>query len=150
MCYNVKQMDKKTLQKKIGEFWEKYETKIVLIFGFLLISVISFEFGLLYDQKWQQSPIIIEKPATTQNSSPESPSVSAVNASKTMPNQKNQPSGSTTPAANCAFVGSKNSNKYHLPTCQWVKRIKPENIICFASAEDAVKKGYLPDKGCVK
>jgi len=50
----------------------------------------------------------------------------------------------------CAFVGSKNSDKYHVPTCQWAKRIKPENIICFKSIDDAVAKNYKPDKTCIK
>lgn len=48
----------------------------------------------------------------------------------------------------CAYVGSKNSNLYHLPTCAAAQRIKPENRLCFASAEEAAQKGYKP--GCLK
>ena len=48
----------------------------------------------------------------------------------------------------CAFVGSKNSNKYHLPSCAFAKRIKPENLVCFTSKEEAEKRGYVA--GCLK
>lgn len=43
-----------------------------------------------------------------------------------------------------SFVGSKNSDKYHLPDCTWAKRIKKENQIWFSSAEDAKNQGYNP------
>lgn len=48
------------------------------------------------------------------------------------------------------FVGSKNSNKYHLPSCRWVKRIKPENQVWFSSEEEAQSKGYKPCATCLK
>ncbi|MBN1363889.1 MAG: hypothetical protein JW976_03700 [Syntrophaceae bacterium] len=46
------------------------------------------------------------------------------------------------------FVGSKTSNKYHYPTCKWVKQIKPHKIIKFRSPEEAVKAGYIPCPTC--
>ena len=46
------------------------------------------------------------------------------------------------------FVGSKNSNKYHYPSCYWAGRIKPENEIWFSSAQDAVNHGYIPCSVC--
>ena len=50
----------------------------------------------------------------------------------------------------CVFMGSKNSNKYHLPTCRYAKAIKAENLVCFTSKEDAEKQGYQPDASCIK
>lgn len=44
------------------------------------------------------------------------------------------------------FVGSTGSNKYHLPDCRFVAKIK--NKIYFKSAEDARKKGKVPCKSC--
>lgn len=144
-------------KKAIKEFWEKYELKIVLLVGFILVSAISFEFGLIQGKKGQDSPLIIEKftqgeagPVLGQNADAKTPSASTPGAQKTAQEAKITPTGSTIPTQNCQFVGSKNSNKYHLPTCRWSKQIKPENIVCFASAEVAASKGYLPDKGCVK
>jgi flagellar basal body-associated protein FliL len=46
------------------------------------------------------------------------------------------------------YVGSKNSNIYHYPTCRAAKRIKPENLVTFTSAKDAQEKGYRPCKVC--
>ena len=40
------------------------------------------------------------------------------------------------------FVGSKNSNKYHAPKCDWAKRIKKKQRIWFNSEAEARRKGY--------
>lgn len=150
-------MDQKAAKIKLGDFWEKYEVKIVLLIGFVLVAVLSFEFGLLQGQKWQQSPVIIERSNLTQDSGSEGAQGSTLEAQKTPQNAQIASSGVTIPAkdlsaktAGCAFVGSKNSTKYHAPTCRWAKQIKPENIVCFASAEAATAKNYQPDKGCIK
>lgn len=42
------------------------------------------------------------------------------------------------------YVGSKNSNKYHLPDSAAAKRIKEENKIWFSSRQDAERQGYQP------
>ncbi len=39
---------------------------------------------------------------------------------------------------NMLFVGSKNSDKYYNCDCGWAKTINPENLICFASDEQAL------------
>ena len=51
-------------------------------------------------------------------------------------------------AAIGAFVGSVNSNVYHYPSCTYARRIKPDNLITFSSAKDAVNEGYRPCKVC--
>ena len=48
---------------------------------------------------------------------------------------------------NCKYVGSKNSKTYHLPDCKWVKRIKPENLVCYKTDEE-VKD--LEPSTCIK
>lgn len=40
------------------------------------------------------------------------------------------------------FVGSINSNKYYSCGCRYAKLIKPENLNCFESEEEAVSEGY--------
>lgn len=136
-------MDLRPTFKKLKGFWGEYEAKIVLVFGFLLVSVVAFEFGLMQGQKWQQKPLIIEKMAST-----EAPKGEAVNLTTADP--KAASGAISTVKKDCAFVGSKNSNKYHLPTCSSAKRIKPENVVCFKSAQDATDKNYQPDKSCIK
>ncbi|MCK4257961.1 MAG: MBL fold metallo-hydrolase [Halanaerobiales bacterium] len=46
------------------------------------------------------------------------------------------------------FVGSVNSNKYHLPTCRYAKSIDLENKIWFKTIEEALKANYIPCGVC--
>ncbi len=46
------------------------------------------------------------------------------------------------------YVASKNSNKYHLPTCPGALRIKEENKIWFDTKEAAEKAGLTPAANC--
>ena len=43
------------------------------------------------------------------------------------------------------FVGSKNSNKYHVCDCRYAKKIKSENLICLSNKGEAESRGYV---GC--
>lgn len=51
-------------------------------------------------------------------------------------------------AADCNFVASKGSNKYHLTDCGIAKNIKAENRVCFAEQQEAAKAGYGPCGVC--
>ena len=51
-------------------------------------------------------------------------------------------------AADCNYVASKGSNKYHLTDCGIAKNIKAENKVCFATQDEAVKAGYSPCGVC--
>ncbi|MAG20467.1 hypothetical protein CL618_03480 [archaeon] len=42
----------------------------------------------------------------------------------------------------CLFVASKNSDKLHKPDSKYIKRIKPENLLCFKTLEEIPEK-YL-------
>jgi hypothetical protein len=137
---------------KINEFWSKNEYRIILLIGFILVAAISFQVGLIKGREIKENPVIIEK--ITQNSCDEEKS--AGNASNgpnlTQNTIASQESENTTANQdkNCAYVGSKNSNKFHLPSCRWAKNIKPENLVCFSGEDDAKSRGYLPDKNCIK
>jgi len=47
-----------------------------------------------------------------------------------------------------AVVGSKNSDKYHLPDCPGAKQISEQNKIWFNSIKEAEKAGYKPATNC--
>ena len=47
-----------------------------------------------------------------------------------------------------AYVGSKNSNKYHLPSCRYAQSIDDENRVVWASREEAEAAGYEACKVC--
>jgi len=138
--------------KKIKNFWKKYENKVILFLGVFLVAMISFQLGILQGQKWQQDPLVIEKvpdkymtefksvlgESSENNSKKESLSVDNVGNDKSLEKNKE-----------CVLVGSKNSNKYHNMSCQWSSRIKAENRVCFKDAEGAKSKGYVP-ASCIK
>jgi hypothetical protein len=50
--------------------------------------------------------------------------------------------------AEIEVVGSKTSNKYHYPTCKWVKGIQPWNLIKFKSPGAAQARHYIPCPTC--
>lgn len=50
--------------------------------------------------------------------------------------------------AEVELVGSKTSNKYHYPTCKWVRGISPWRMIKFKSAAEAQARHYVPCPVC--
>jgi len=139
-------------KKKLKDHWEKYGYKIILAIGIILIAGIAFQAGFLKGQKNQKDPVVINQPdcppSLGEAGAPcpkgEGNSASASNRDKPgtqQPNTENQ---------KCAYVASKNSDKYHLPTCQFAQKIKPENKVCFSSKEEAESRGYQPAKCCIK
>lgn len=145
----------KLKNSKLAEFWLKYNEKIILAAGIILIAAVSFEAGLLHGQKNKQESVLVNKTACAP--CPKSEITDKNNAATTGTSipQNNPITTQTTkqPATepqNCPFVASKNSNKYHLASCQWAAKIKPENKICFPTAEEAISRGYLGAKCCIK
>ena len=50
--------------------------------------------------------------------------------------------------AEIEFVGFKNSNKYHYPTCKWARTRYPSQLIKFKSAQEAQERNYIPCPVC--
>lgn len=134
-------------KSKIKEAFLKYESKIVVFLGMILVAVISFEVGILQGQKWQQEPMIVEVPAVVATGAGSETAIDNVNVQAV--GDKTQENINQKNPAECIFVGSKNSDKYHVPTCSYAKRIKPENVVCFKDKAEAQARGYTADK-CVK
>ena len=57
--------------------------------------------------------------------------------------QQQQDDGSTNP-----YVANRNSELFHHPDCQSVKRINAENITAFSSIEQAMEEGFKPCRLC--
>ena len=110
---------------------------------------ISFEFGYMQGKTVKVSPVVIERASQSPEIGPEG-QASGIMGSNTVTAQKVPIQANSQIPQNCAFVGSKNSNKYHAPICHFAKLIKPENLICFKSASDALAQGRVGDKGCIK
>ena len=47
------------------------------------------------------------------------------------------------------YVANKRSRRFHLPTCPFGKRIKPQNRIVFQKQWEAFWEGYAPAKRCI-
>jgi hypothetical protein len=140
-------------ESAFGKFWLKYEKNIVILAGLILISAVSFEAGYLHGQKEKPESVAVNKVACAP--CPKNEDADNINSGKTIAIQSNQTSSQTlkqpvVESKECTFVASKNSNKYHLATCQWAQRIKPENKICFSSKEEAEGRGYIGAKCCIK
>lgn len=131
-------------------FLKTHESKIVLIVGFVLIAVVAFEGGYWQGKNRTESPLVIKDASECPKIALSGASPAVLGENTTAPKAPENSADLSTDKKNCAFVGSKNSTKYHLPTCQWAKRIKPENLVCFGSVEEAAAKGYQPDKTCIK
>jgi hypothetical protein len=132
----------------IDAFAKKNQEKIKLFLGFLLIFVLGFSAGNYYrDAHSSGGDIVIQDAATDCSDffnkeakiddSGNVGTVASVKSEKTAEVQESD-------VAIKAFAGSKNSNLYHKATCQYVKRIKAENIVWFSSAEEAEKSGRKP------
>lgn len=135
----------KSVQRKVISWWKENESKCVFFIALLLSSIVSFEIGILLGREDVQDPLIYERvrqdcPACEQNTqfiTPEK-SVEGVASSREDDTSRSQ----------CLYVGSVNSDKYHSPSCHWAQRIKPENIRCFQSKEEAEGAGYK--EGCIE
>src|SRR3989344_3511102 len=144
---------------KIKVIFVAREQKIITIVGLILVSVISFEAGVLQGERWQQAPLIIEKPSSL----PEIVTIgkqgvvagvaaekaeSTAEENRTIIETKESTGESPKTQERCMYVGSKNSDKYYPPDCHFATRIKPENIQCFSSDEDAISRGYQRSTAC--
>lgn len=131
----------------ISGFFVRERGKILLLLGMFLVGAISFQAGFLEGGSVAAKPVIVEKPDPSGCPGGEAAGVSAGSAASGKAGAKSV-SPAPISAKDCRFVGSRNSTLYHLPTCASAKRIKPENLVCFVSEEDAQSKGYKA--GCVK
>ena len=125
-------------------FFQDQKEKLWLGIAFFLVAVLAFEAGWLKRSLNETEPLVLTIPNNIaapaipeRQSSPETRSRTLVEA---------QPGNET--VSTCAFVGSKNSNKYHTPTSRCAKQIKTENRICFDSVATAQVRGYVP--GCLE
>lgn len=146
---------------KIKEFFKQNEADIILIIGIVLIALISFGAGWLMGNKKtlnndSVSGIINNDKVSVEEMAPENKetiqpttnqSENIVSSQKTT-SVNNQQTNTSSQNSQCKYVGSKNSDVYHLPECSGAQRIKEENKRCFSSKEEAEKSGYRPAANC--
>jgi hypothetical protein len=130
--------------KEIRNLVSNERQRIGFLFAAVLIGIIGFEAGILRNSMNSSAPLVIEKPVGELAAADCATSGTVAGASTESAAIPTQKPGTEA----CRFVGSKNSTLYHAPSCAVAKRIKPENIVCFADEAAATAKGYKP--GCLK
>ncbi len=119
----------------------------MVFFGLVAVALLGFEAGLISGKSGShQEPLRIELApvavSAVANVDPVSPSV-GIGERTAGEERKAIPEG-----ASCLFVASRNSKLYHAAGCAVVKRIKPENRLCFKEVSEAVARGLTP--GCTQ
>lgn len=125
-----------SILNNLRELVKDNQNDLILVFGVILISLISFGAGRL------TAPISV---------APEEIVIEKVD-----PNDANYKAsagqvlgeGESDEKLNTGYVASVNGTKYHLPECSGAKRIKEENKIWFSSKEEAERMGYTPAANC--
>ena len=129
------------------EFWLKNGQKILIFLALLLVSLASYQAGKTAEKNRQTSQIKVSLTRPEASNPQKDRQALVEKVAGTSQAGNNQVQTTSSQEENCAFVGSKNSNKYHLPACRYAANIKPENKRCFSSAQEAEKSGYVP-AGC--
>ena len=138
------------------ELWRAYDQKILIVLAVILTAVVAFRAGQTQEQNRKTADIDVSLNQLV-SANPkqerlltlgETVERKGINVEASADSKKEATTAGQ--QKECVLVGSKNSDKYHQPSCQWATRIKPENRVCFSSVEDARAKGYQPAKGCNK
>lgn len=104
------------------------------------VALVSFALGRL-----SISPTPLETPSAG--------AVLSARGEERIPSEPVAPASNETPreavsAEPGMYVGSKNSNKYHLPWCAGAKSISDTNKVWFSSKAEAEAAGYIPSANC--
>jgi len=118
----------------IKDFLKRNGSDIFIVLTVILVALISFGIGRLTMPK--SEPILIKN---LEQASVED--IDVENQGKVYPPATEQSDVGR-------VVGSKNSDKYHLPECPGAKQINEQNKIWFDSIEAAEKAGYKPAGNC--
>lgn len=122
--------------------------RLLVLFGILLVGILCFEAGLIQGKMKQGASLVITLPSTPGEVVVEKRDEGVTgDLAKTSLTQV-ETIATRAEVGDCPFVGSKNSNKYHLASCAVAKRIKPENRVCFRTQDEARARGYLAS--CLK
>ncbi len=137
----------KKIIKTCCDFWQNNEQKVLFVLAIFLVAAASFQAGKISQETIKPPEIKL----SVNNQGPTNPAEEKAKVLGEAIQRKNIETESKdaglTGEENCALIGSKNSDKYHKPTCSWATKIKADNRVCFSSEEEAKKKGYVP-AGC--
>lgn len=141
-------------------WWQKHRSKLGYMIAGLLLFIAGWHTGKVTSPYYASHPIVFQDvPADATKISGGTVEELVALREQGQKEDRGEPSPLVSPPQNSPavaaaqtqtqseekmFVGSVNSDKYHLPDCPSAKRIKPENQIWFASQEEAQVAGYEP------
>ena len=136
-------------------FLKNNQEKIFLFLGFIFVFFTGAFSGYFYFQEQDNKNSITIEDASQDcrdlfNAAPLKEYIQVdLNSSSKVKGEQNNSDNIILQNQTEMFVASKNSKIYHLPSCQYVQRIKEENKIWFKSVEEAGERGYAPHS-CVE
>jgi hypothetical protein len=135
-------------KEKAFNFWRSNEERILFSLAIILIAFVCFQAGITKEKtrKTEQIKVSLNN---IEASNPRQEKAMALGEAAQRKGVSENIENSNKKQENKEYqlIGSENSDKYHLPSCTWAKKIKPENRVCFESKEEARKQGYEP-AGC--
>ena len=119
---------------KLKNFVKNNGSDVFIILIVILVALIAFGIGRLTAPKTEPIQIKNLEKASVQDIAPEQ--------------KEGTVQGKNQEEYKGMVVGSKNSDKYHLPECPGAKQISEQNKVWFDSPEEAEKAGYQPAANC--
>jgi hypothetical protein len=134
----------------VKNYWEDNEREVLFILAICLVAAVAFQTGKM-NQNFEGEDMGVKASISGPYHSPQEKETMVLGETVQRKQIEVESRGSSlTENKECVLIGSKNSDKYHEPTCRYAKNIKSENLVCFSSEEEAVSKGYKPAGCCHK
>jgi hypothetical protein len=131
------------IMEKTKAFIKGNEKDLWLILMIIIIGILGFGLGRVSGLEKNKMPIEIVLPDF-----PASSANTITSGSESGLKGESQAASVSLSAKTGKYVGSVNSDKYHLPTCGGAKRISEANKVWFGSKEEAKNAGYVPAGNC--
>jgi hypothetical protein len=120
----------------IKDYWQKIKPGLPEALTLILVATLAFGLGRLSRIEAERVPVRIEAAETSQ--------ITPQNKiTKDGPREE-----TTTREGDGEVVASKSGKVYYYPWCSGVKRIKPANLVTFASPAAAAQAGLRPAANC--
>ncbi len=133
--------------KNLKPFIQANQERFLFVIIVILIAIISFKAGEMREKEKKSADLKVILNNQVERSSKEKRAIAlgeAIQRKNLTEVVENQTKIIGKNEKQCQFVGSKNSDKYHVMSCRWAEQIKPENRVCFKSVEEAKEMGYQP------
>jgi len=130
------------LLSKLSNGVKDNQNDIILIIGVILISLISFGAGCLYEANFPSpAKLDISDVSQIEKLTTQLPNKKKSETEKDLQEQKSE-------ALQIQIIGNKNSKVYHYPWCSGAKNMREENKVFFNSIKEAQEAGFRPAGNC--